>query len=42
MVLVAVQIPQKEKTWNLVLSSFFQINYASGFETQIWLWTSFE
>jgi hypothetical protein len=42
MVLVAVQVPQKKKTWNLVLSSFFQINYAFGFENQIWLWTSFE
>jgi hypothetical protein len=41
MVLVAVQVPQK-KTWNLVLSSFLKINYAFGFENQIWLWTSFE
>jgi hypothetical protein len=42
MVLVAVQVPHKKKTWNLVLGSFFQINYAFGFENQIWLWTSFE
>jgi hypothetical protein len=42
MVLVAVEVPPKKKTWNLFLGSLFQINHAFGFENQIWLWSSFE